>query len=341
LSENNEPGQDTKRKKVMTERALQANRNNGSKSEGPINKTRNESSLPPNYKHGILATTPVFPLIESQEEYDILVNELKADLRPYGSLETSLVEKIANILWKTKRLNNFEASTIKQQIEQVPDKATKGWQSWYEALFKNPETFIDKDKTRFELLTQEYNVAKQGIEAFERFEGWEDDKALPYDDPCLIIGSILEYEYWVRKQDNLELPDTADDLFDVDKIVPGFWSSDDIDITPKVVKEIINQLVLEFGKDYEELFAGGMEISKEFLRLSEKEYKTVISNIEFYSNQIIETHSINNNNIMRMETHLNKLFLQTLHELQRMQGMRIGISKPPEAIDFTGLDDND
>ncbi len=41
--------------------------------------------------------------------------------------------------------------------------------------------------------------------------------------------------------------------------------------------------------------------------------------------------------IMKFEAHLNRQLTQTLHEYERLQGMRVGITKPPEAIDITGF----
>ena len=68
-------------KKTMTSKAIEANRKNARKSTGP--KTQRSKFLPPsNLKHGILASVPVLPILESQKAYDELGTELKKDLCP-------------------------------------------------------------------------------------------------------------------------------------------------------------------------------------------------------------------------------------------------------------------
>lgn len=42
--------------------------------------------------------------------------------------------------------------------------------------------------------------------------------------------------------------------------------------------------------------------------------------------------------MLKFESHLHRQYIQTLHELQRLQGMRAGISGPPQAVDITGLE---
>ena len=52
--------------KTMTPKAFEANRKNARKSTGP--KTQRSKFLPPsNLKHGILASVPVLPILESRK----------------------------------------------------------------------------------------------------------------------------------------------------------------------------------------------------------------------------------------------------------------------------------
>jgi hypothetical protein len=69
-------------------------------------------------KHGIFSKVVVLKG-ESQAEFDALLDGLRNDLQPEGSLEEVLVEKIAALLWRNRRLLIAEAAEIRVGAEFV------------------------------------------------------------------------------------------------------------------------------------------------------------------------------------------------------------------------------
>jgi phage antirepressor YoqD-like protein/predicted RNase H-like HicB family nuclease len=336
LRENAITLEEGKRNKVMSQKALEANRNNAKKSTGPKTKQRNPLALPSNYKHGILASVPVLPGIESQEEYDKLVLELKTDLRPSGAIETALVEKLANIMWKQKRLQLYEKKHIENEIIDIQEEVTKNWISWYEYWYKNPESTIDANTSKLQRLKYDLADGETGVRAYKILETMkENDSFDDFNYPFVIVNTILDFEYCQRKQDGQEIPDTSSDLFKPEAVIDN-WN-DEQKIPLKDLRKVIEEMARQFGKTSEELMENGKELAQGFYEECKFELAKFEQEIEAKSCEKLFEGYISEK-VMRHESHLNRLFLQTLHELQRMQGMRIGISNPPEAIDITGVE---
>jgi hypothetical protein len=69
-------------------------------------------------KHGIFSKTVLWKE-ESQSEFDSLLNELLNDLQPEGGLEELLVEKLATLAWRHRRLLLAESAEIRKNMEFV------------------------------------------------------------------------------------------------------------------------------------------------------------------------------------------------------------------------------
>ncbi len=114
-----------KRSKAMTKKAAKANKRNAQKSTGPKTK-RSELSIP-NLKHGIFAKIPVLPEIESQQDWESHLAEIKDSLKPFGEIENTLAERIAFLLWRLKRLYQYEQSVLANHIKEIPDNTITKW----------------------------------------------------------------------------------------------------------------------------------------------------------------------------------------------------------------------
>jgi hypothetical protein len=67
-------------------------------------------------KHGIFAAV-VLPKSESRVQYESLLRGLLEDLCPHGRLEETLVEKLAMLLWRHRRLIRTEIAEIRNSTE--------------------------------------------------------------------------------------------------------------------------------------------------------------------------------------------------------------------------------
>src|SRR5207253_6482125 len=67
-------------------------------------------------RHGVLSRYTVLPW-EDAEEYHILVAALAAEHGPQGPTEEHLVEELAGILWRKRRLRLAEAATFRRGLQ--------------------------------------------------------------------------------------------------------------------------------------------------------------------------------------------------------------------------------
>jgi len=69
-------------------------------------------------QHGIFSKVVVLKS-EPQADFDALLGGLRKDLQPVGTLEEILVEKLAALLWRSRRLYMAEAAEIRRRAEFV------------------------------------------------------------------------------------------------------------------------------------------------------------------------------------------------------------------------------
>lgn len=86
------------------------------KSTGPrTTQGKNQSKLNA-LKHGLLSKV-ILLKGESPTEYNSLLNGLRDDLQPQGELETDLVENLAVLWWRKRRLYRAENAMVTEEIE--------------------------------------------------------------------------------------------------------------------------------------------------------------------------------------------------------------------------------
>jgi hypothetical protein len=96
---------------MATEKQLHANRKNARLSTGPKSATGKAIVSGNRIRHGILSNKLLLDS-ECLEDYQALLDDLHAQLKPSGALEFTLVEKIAVTLWRQQRLVRAETATI-------------------------------------------------------------------------------------------------------------------------------------------------------------------------------------------------------------------------------------
>jgi hypothetical protein len=104
----------------ISEKQLLANRANAQKSTGPKTDPGKEASSRNAIKHGLYSDTIIINspnLKEDQSEYDLLLSSLYDDLRPQTLFQEHLVQKIANALWRSRRLIAAETAQINHQLD--------------------------------------------------------------------------------------------------------------------------------------------------------------------------------------------------------------------------------
>ncbi len=103
---------------MATRRQIEANRQNAQKSTGPRTRTGKAAAKLNSLKHGLLAEQPVLP-DEDGAAFEALRRELTEQFDPVGIIETQLVERIAGLIWRLRRLGRIEAGIIEYQKRSI------------------------------------------------------------------------------------------------------------------------------------------------------------------------------------------------------------------------------
>ncbi|MHC4444772.1 MAG: hypothetical protein ACYTA5_19415, partial [Planctomycetota bacterium] len=107
-------------KKQISEKQLQANRQNAQKSTGPKTPEGKARSSQNALKHGLLARQILInddDPNEKTEDFDQLLSDLVDELQPEGRLQSLCVQRIAVCYWRLRRAYRFEAQSLIRQRE--------------------------------------------------------------------------------------------------------------------------------------------------------------------------------------------------------------------------------
>ena len=103
---------------MTSNKQLHANRANATKSTGPRSQAGKARSRLNSRKHGLTAKMLII-VGENADDFDQLRAELMAEHDPQSVLETELVERLAGILWRLRRVPSFEAAILDTRHQQV------------------------------------------------------------------------------------------------------------------------------------------------------------------------------------------------------------------------------
>ena len=92
-------------------------RENGAKSHGPVTPEGKARAAQNSYKHGLTASTVVFPDVESTDQYIESHQRLIATWKPVNPVEEDLVEEMAVCKWQERRMWGIETDTFDIQIQ--------------------------------------------------------------------------------------------------------------------------------------------------------------------------------------------------------------------------------
>jgi hypothetical protein len=147
---------------TVSEKQLQANKKNAQK--GGVKTPDGKAIVKYNaLKHGLLAKEVVITIgegAENPEEFNALMEDLKTQLAPAGTLEEMLVEKIAVSYWRLRRAYKYEVGLIRNELDNATDDYYSG---------ETASSGYKEQKTDYEI-DQEIEKDKEAIES------WMQDK---------------------------------------------------------------------------------------------------------------------------------------------------------------------
>ena len=125
-------------------------------SAGPRTPAGKQASRHNALKHGLTAKSVVLRGVESPGKFRALVERLRSELNPVGTLEEMQVERIAAAYWRWQRALRFEAGEMFLDLDEVKE-------------FTLPEPTNMNNVLRYEArLEHEYYRAVKELERLQR-----------------------------------------------------------------------------------------------------------------------------------------------------------------------------
>src|SRR5258706_361073 len=163
---------------MATPEQIAANRANAAKSTGPRTDAGKLITRDKGMKHG-LATRHVILEEESASAYEALLAALIADYKPAVTVESLLVEQIAQQSWRLARCRTVETATYNKNMYKVrPPDTSPGPRAWYPSKQDErlAETFHDNIAKFDTLRRHEASIERAYYRAIKQLEAIQKER---------------------------------------------------------------------------------------------------------------------------------------------------------------------
>ena len=150
---------------MTSERQIAANRRNAQRSTGPRSPEGREISSRNSQRHGVLSQR-VTTDVEENELYERMLNSFMDEYGPRSETEILLVERLANLFWRERRLIQTERSQLSLQQSDIYAASMAKDQS----LNLTDQLLIGRYQT---MLTNQINITISQIERLMQREAAE------------------------------------------------------------------------------------------------------------------------------------------------------------------------
>jgi hypothetical protein len=270
------------------------------KSGGPRTPQGKERSKLNAFKYGLFSTVVVLRG-ESRAEYLSLLTGLQQDFQPQGTLETVLVESLAVLWWRKRRLYQAESAEISEKIkftgsDSFANQYIEAWDLSRAAIasggmLKYSNNLYVVRQAREMLVSIRGEITKPEFQEesriFKKIYGEDQDGATPYGIP--LFYEILKITAW-QKEKSGDKPAAV------------------------MLREIMLRLV-----------DGEIERLKELEEMLEAEERR---RIKFKSVAAFVPGQEVSDRLLRVDAHLSREIEKVLNRLERLQRMRKGQPVP-------------
>lgn len=281
------------------------------KSTGPRTSAGKERSKHNATKHGIFSNVALLSN-ESRSEFDSLLSGLQNDFKPDGTLENVLVEKLASLFWRSRRLIVAETADIQKAI-----------------------TFLESDETE-----------RQNKAAHEVYRRFHETNCLTNNagliqriDLPRIVERCVELLQELKSDIQMDGFDPASDQVILTKVYGnGQHLASTLVETYKIwsrTAQCSNQDRKKSGcsspEECKEIFLAALEEQLQHLRRCKEASASVSSErmrLEALRQNVPDSHQLDR--LLRYEASLERSIDRTLVQLERIQRMRLGqpVSSP-------------
>jgi len=248
---------------------------------------------------------------ESRAEYESLLNGLREDLQPHGKLETVLVEKLAVVLWRQRRLLQVErAEIVRTDIKTADARLAHHVQALDYAL---PEGyFAGKPGTSSNLF-----ILREAIHRLTKFQ-------LAMEADCCEEGEkqrIRRVLFGLDQEDAARDRDVRE-CVEISRLTAGFPGAKEAATDPDQLKACMREALAEEVNRLQKL-----QDLQEAIELRKIDSSVDVARIP--SEEVADR-------LLRYEAHLSREFDRTLTQLERLQRMRRGQPVlPPIKVDIS------
>lgn len=113
---------------MATEAQIKANRQNAQKSTGPKTAEGKAAVSQNAVKHGLFAMQDVLS-VENQADFDLLREQILAELSPVGGVESLLAQRAVSLAWRLKRAETMQNQVIEYMIDSHAESLRSMWGS--------------------------------------------------------------------------------------------------------------------------------------------------------------------------------------------------------------------
>lgn len=275
----------------------------------PQGKERSKSNA---LKHGIFSEAVVLKG-ESHAEYQSLLKGLQEAFRPEGKLEETLVEKLATVLWRHRRLIVAEGAEIRKNIEFLEWDQREQQREEALEIGKSPtleDVLGEEDKAGLVWKMQNPEVLERCLELLAELQkSIEANGFLPDDD-----AEVLKIIYGTSGQHRLR-----ETVYGVYETWVNTAAASEVEREGYASPEECKENVLR-------------EIDAEIRRLKryQKVHAAVEANrtkLELLRQGVPDSPTLDR--LLRYEASLERAFDRALSQLERLQRMRLGQPVPP------------
>ncbi len=272
--------------------------------------------------HGMDASTPVIPS-ESTAEWEAHRAGIADALAATNALEAELVDRIALLLWRLRRVVRYETAVVAIGQESVVDAIATEFDldDPLSLLTATKETFAEQLAANGRALT----VASHRLQVLNGWNNQEEDWDLASVDVIALLEAAAEQSgIDIRRVRFTGLPKGVDiDAFEG-------WTVDS-------VQQSLDAIARSARTDLADLLSDARAATDEEVRSLTTVRERLAQRMDRLRTQRILPDSATLEKITRYESHLHRQLLNTLHELEALQARRQGGVSPLARIDVAGI----
>ncbi len=310
---------------TVIEKRTAANRQNALKSTGPQTTAGKLAITGNGIAHGIYAVAPVVAGVESLRDWNLYRMEMLASLAPLGMLEITLAERIILQGWRLRRVARYETEHLRSEQQAAKEAVGK-------TLLHDRHNY-DEDSDA----AAEVRNASWRLKWLERCMRCARLLADGSDDAQVDMKDAKDLLSYVETRANEEDEEDEEDEEELDSPAPAVENGQHLKDPERWTVGLLRQRVRPLA---EKLSTRGDPLGSLAKKINEedcealKAVKRAKRRLDVYRVEHLLPDEPELEKVMRYESHLSRLFHRDLHELQRLQAMRLGQAvAPPVAID--------